>query len=104
MRVATATRLNRPSSANQPALLSSVEQLPLSSSPPSPLLLPPADTTIENVSVSSGATPFVAVTVIGPAVPTSPAAGVPDSRPLVGLSVNHAGRPVALNVGAGVPV
>src|SRR5439155_21204221 len=49
-------------------------------------------------------TEFVAVNVIG-YVPAVPAAGVPESTPVVALNVTPLGRPpVSLSVGVGFPV
>ncbi len=54
--------------------------------------------------VASGRFPFAAVMVIGYELAV-PAAGVPESTPVVELRVTPVGRaPVSLNVGGGLPV
>ena len=53
--------------------------------------------------VASGKTPFVAVIVTANGDPTL-SSGVPLSTPVVGFKVAQPGRPVALKVGAGLPV
>jgi hypothetical protein len=52
------------------------------------------------VCTAVGFTLLLAVTVIGPAVPA--AVGVPDN--VLPLRVSHAGRPLIVSVGAGLPV
>ena len=57
-----------------------------------------------NVCVASGATPFVAVTVIPGKLPVPPEVAVPDKRPAAESPRPGGKVPVKLKVGAGLPV
>src|SRR5580693_3173538 len=61
-------------------------------------LVPTSVTTMANAGSATEVLPSLTLMMIFESVPTLPAAGVPESSPVVGLKVAHAGLSVIENV------